>query len=301
MSNFKTFKIGNVELGGDLGELPTTLIGSIFYEKHKIVSDAKEGVFDKERAKELVLEQESLSSKTSNPHMVDVVGLTEKAIKRYIEFIADVTDAPILVDSTLPSVKLAGVRKACELGILDRVIYNSLSCFAKDEELSSLRDYGVKSAVLLAYNPNNAWAEGRIEVLKGSEGTAGLLSIASKAGVENVLVDVAVLDVPSIGIATEAIKLVKKEFGLPCGGGPLNAVLEWRRVKEISDVAKDVCSATAVALMQFAGANFILYGPIEKAKVVFPSAAMVDAIVAYSSRIKGIKTRTKEHPLYKIF
>jgi len=53
--------------------------------------------------------------------------------------------------------------------------------------------------------------------------------------------------------------------------------------------------------MQYAGANFIVYGPIERSEVVFPAAAMTDAIIAYNVRIHGIKTKTKNHPLFKIF
>jgi len=301
LSETKVFKVGNVEISSKAGELPTVLIGSIFYEHHKIVTNAREGLFDREKAKELVKVQEDLSDKTGNPCMIDVVGLTERAMEQYISFILDQTDVPILVDSTLPSVKIAGIKQAYELGASDRVVYNSLSCYVKDEEIKAIREYKIKSAILLAYNPNNAWPEGRVEILKGSERMRGLLNIANEAGIEVPLIDVAVLDVPSIGIAMEAIKLVKEEFNLPCGGGPLNAVLEWKKSREISDVASAVCGATSVALLQSVGANFILYGPIEKAKQVFPAAAMVDAIIAYAARIKGVRTKTKNHPLYKIF
>ena len=301
MSEVRQLKIGNVELGGLPGELPTVLIGSIFYEGHRIVEDAKKGVFNKERAKELVAVQEELSQKTGNPHMVDVVGITEEAIEKFVSFIVDITEAPILIDSSLASVKIAGIRCAHELGASNRIVYNSISCYVKEEELKAIVDYDVKSAVLLAYNPNNVLPEGRVEILKGLCGFKGLLKLASESGVENLLVDVAVLDVPSIGIALDAIKLVREEVRLPCGGGPLNAVLEWRKAKELSEHAHRVCGASSVALLQLAGASFVLYGPIERAKEVFPAAAMVDAIVAYEARFKGVKTKSKNHPLYKIF
>ena len=90
MSEVRRLKIGNVELGGLPGELPTVLIGSIFYEGHRIVEDAKKGVFNKERAKELVAVQEELSQKTGNPHMVDVVGIAEEAIEKFVSFIVDI-------------------------------------------------------------------------------------------------------------------------------------------------------------------------------------------------------------------
>ena len=41
----RDFTIGDVRLGGRCGEIPTVLIGSIFYMKHKIVKDAQTGSF----------------------------------------------------------------------------------------------------------------------------------------------------------------------------------------------------------------------------------------------------------------
>lgn len=153
----------------------------------------------------------------------------------------------------------------------------------------------------MAYNPRNVWPVGRIEILKGDYSRKGLLKVAEEAGIEKPLIDTAVLDAPSIGLAAQATALVKSEFGLPCGGGPVNAVSEWKRVKELGAYAKSVCTANAVAIMQYAGANFILYGPIDKADVVFPAAAMTDALIAYNARTHGIKIKTKNHPLFKIF
>ena len=259
MSEVKQLKIGDVELGGLPGELPTVLIGSIFYEGHRIVEDPIKGVFNKEKARELIAAQEELSQKTCNPHMVDVIGVSEEAIEKFVSFVIESTKAPILIDSTLASVKIAGIRCAYELGASNRVIYNSISCYVKEEELKAIRDYDVKSAILLAYNPNNVLPEGRIEVLRGSSDFKGLLKLAEESGIENPLIDVAVLDVPSIGIALEAIKLVRDEVKLPCGGGPLNAVLEWKKARELSEHAHKVCGATSVALLQLAGASFVLY------------------------------------------
>jgi tetrahydromethanopterin S-methyltransferase subunit H len=171
-----------------------------------------------------------------------------------------------------------------------------------DQEIAELKNIGAKSAVLLGYNPRNVRPQGRIELLRGDENAKGLLEYAKDAGIQNILVDTAVLDVPSIGMATESIKLVKREFGLPCGGGPLNAVLEWKRITELGENARRTCAATAVTAMVHAGASWVLYGPIHNSDVVFPPVAMVDSIVAYTnSRMRVISVKAKNHPLYKIF
>ncbi len=297
----QVFRIGKVDVGGQPGELATVLIGSIFYQRHKIVEDAEEGIFEKGDAEKLINKQEALSDKTGNPHMVDVVGLTSKAILKYLDFVAGITDAPILVDSTSADVKIAGIKYAEEVGLLDRIIYNSLTHHTREAEVRNLQDMEVKSAVLMAYNPINPWPEGRIDLLKGNSSKKGLLRISKDAGIKNILIDTAILDVPSIGLAAEATYLVKREFGLPSGGGPLNAILEWKKVKELGPHAKTVCSASAAVAMQYAGADFIFYGPIEKAGVVFPAVAMIDGIIAYTARRHNIKTKTDVHPLYRVF
>lgn len=297
----KILEIGGVHVGGQPGEFATILIGTIFYEGHKIVDDAERGLFDRGKAEELIKRQEELSDKTGNPHMVDVVGSTSSAIQAYIDFVSNVTDAPIFVDSTYTDVKIAGIRYAAETGLLDRTVYNSITYHVNPAEIEALKGLDVRSAVILAYNPKNVRPMGRIELLRGSPSKEGLLKIADATGIKNILVDTAVLDVPSIGWAAEAAYLVKKHFGLPSGGGPSNAVLEWKRISELGRYAKNLCMANAAVAMQQAGANFILYGPIGKADSIFPAVAMIDAITAYTARLDGTKPKMKEHPLYKIF
>lgn len=297
----KIFEIGKVRLGGQPGELPTVLIGSIFYEGHKIVENPIIGIFNKDAAERLLNKQEEMSERAGNPCMVDVVAMTQQAIEKYIDFVAEMTDVPMLIDSSSADVKISGVKYCKEIGLTERVVYNSINYHTNDAEAKNLKDSNVKAAVILAYNPQNVWPIGRVEILKGNSSQKGLMKIAEEANIEKPLIDTAVLDVPSMGLAAEAAVLVKREFGLPCGAGPVNAVSEWKKVKELGDYAKNVCIANAVTTMQYAGASFILYGPIEKSEVVFPAAAMTDAIIAYNARIHGVKIKIKDHPLFKIF
>lgn len=298
----KEFTIGSIKVGGQPGELPTVLIGTIFYEGHKIVKDPMKGDFNKERAEELIKRQEELSELTGNPHMTDIVGLSEKSIIKYIDFVADVTDAPFLIDSAAMHVKIAALKYVAETGLLGRTVYNSISVYVKEEELKAIRESGLKAAIILAHNPTNVWPEGRIKLLKGNKKERGLLDRALKeANIEKPLIDVSVLDVPSIGLAVETIKLVKDFFGLPSGAAPLNAVLEWRRVNDYGKIAKKACAAGSLITVQMGGADFIFYGPIRHAEVVFPVCAMTDAIIAYRAMRHGIRPKVKNHPLYKIF
>ncbi len=305
MGSFKKeqqiFDIGKIKIGGQPGELPTVLIGTIFYEGHSVVENAVKGIFNKNRAEELLNKQSEISDKTTNPYMIDIFALTPKAMQKYIEFVADITDAPILVDSGFANVKISGIKYINEIGLKNAVVYNSLNWHFTDDEIKNLKENKIDAIIILAYNPQNIWPQGRIDILKDNFSKKGLLRLVNEAGIEKPLIDVVVLDVPSIGLAIEAVSLIKNEFGLPCGAGPVNAISEWKSIKKLGLYAKTVCIANAVTTMQFAGANFVFYGPIEKSEIIFPAAAMTDAIITYNSKFHGIKPITDKTPLYTIF
>jgi len=42
----KIFEVGKAKIGGQLGELPTVLTGSIFHEGHRMVKNENLGIFD---------------------------------------------------------------------------------------------------------------------------------------------------------------------------------------------------------------------------------------------------------------
>jgi len=293
-SEQRVFKIAGVEVGGLPGERPTVLIGSIFYHGHKIVRDERRGEFDREAAEKLLKDQEELSDKTGNPCMVDVVASTGEAMKKYLEFVSDVTDVPILVGGAIASVRLEGVRYAGEVGLIDRVVYNSLVPNAKPEELEGVREAGVRSAVLLTFSPRRFTTASRIEAAKQ------LLETARKLGVEKVMVDTCTLDIPSLGMSCKAIQVIKDELGVPAGCGAHNAVSMWRGLKpKFGRRAVKPAIASSCVMAASVGADFILYGPIKEAKIVFPAVAMVDAAYGYLVMESGGRL-DRSHPLFRI-
>ena len=199
--------IGGFKVGGQPGEQPACVIPSIFYDGHKIVSDPLKGEFDKQQAETLINHAEELSEKTGNPFFVDVMGTTAEAITKYIDFVTDKTSVPFLVDSISREAKLQAVAHIQKVGLIEKAIYNSINFLSAPQELDALRDAGVQSAVLLAYDSKGNREAVLPDLLKAAEG----------AGIKNVLVDTAVLQVPSIGAAGKAICAVKEKFGLPAG------------------------------------------------------------------------------------
>jgi len=290
----KVFQIGRVKIGGKPGHAPTVLIGTLFYNKHYILKDEMKGEFDREEAEKLIKKQEEFSDKTGNPHMLDVVGATPEALNRFLDFVAGVTDAPILLDGVSAGIRIAGLDYVQEHGLKDRVIYNSLLPDYKKEELEKIKEVGIKSSVLLAFNTKEFTTEGRIKAVRE------LLPVASSVGIEKPIIDTAVIDIPSLGMACRAIYQLKNEFGLPVGSGAHNAVGTWKGLKKKMGVqAKDPSMATACAITVAAGANFILYGPIEFADYMFPTIAMVDAAYAQLA-IEGGAMPDPKHPIFKI-
>lgn len=68
----KIYGIDGLKIGGQPGQLPTVMIGSIFYHKDKIVADAKTGNFDRNKAEEILSAEQEISARTGNPRIVDV-------------------------------------------------------------------------------------------------------------------------------------------------------------------------------------------------------------------------------------
>jgi len=296
----EVFDIGGIKIGGQPGELPTILVGSIFHEGHKIVKDRFSGVFDKAEAERLINVQEEMSDKTGVPCMLDVVGENSKSLIKHIEFVANITDSPLLINGPSASVRVETANHMREIGLQERIVYTSINYTLNEWEIRAIKETKVKAAIIQAFNPRNPYPDGMIQILKGSPGKEGLVAEALRAGIEKPLILMPVLDVPSISFAARGIYLAKENLGLPTGSAPIGVVGKWSKIKGLEDNAKIACRSGALALIQTMGANFIIYGSIAKAKYIFPISAMIDAIIAYHARSLGIKPLVKSHPLYSI-
>ncbi len=292
----KVYRIGNVEIGGQPGERPTVLIGSLFFAGHAIVRDRHKGLFDEAKARALLEREGAMAEETGNPRMVDVIGDTGEALIHCLDFVAAHCDAPLLVDSPDPQARLEAVRHFCGSDVMPRLIYNSIDEHCTDEEAATLRECGVKSAVLLALSSRAVRPADRLTLLRDC-----LLPAAERAGIENILVDTGVLDIPSVGWAAQAVRLVKEELGYPAGCAPANAIYLWHKLRAKGTPAFEAASSVVVTLPQSLGANFVFYGPMRNAPWAYPAAAAMDAMIAYVGRLNGVRPVVKSHPLYRIF
>lgn len=277
----KIYEIDKIKLGGQPGENPTVLIGSIFYHGHKIVLNEKKGIFNKESAEKLIKLQEEFSDKTGNPYMLDVVGSTKKAMEKFINFISDNTEAPFLIDSPSVDVKISGVKYAMEVGLKKRIVYNSIIPESEPKELEAIKEAGVENVIVLAYKGGAITSEDRIKAI------TEFLPRVEEAGIVKPIIDTYVFDIPSLSLATKAIVDIKRETGFPCGCGAHNAISTWMGFrKRMGDQAIKTCAVTVNITPIILGADFILYGPIEDCKYIFPSVYAINTSYKYLYKLQ---------------
>jgi len=284
-----------VSIGGALGENPTVLVGSIFYNKQKSLDFNEEtGEFNRGEAEKLMKAQEEFADKTGLPCMLDVVLPSKKWIDKLLDFVDSVGATPIFLDAPSADIRMEALDYAKQVGILDKCVYNSVTPESKFDEFDKIKEVGLKAAVLLAYNTRDMTAAGRVNAIKQ------ILPLAAQSNIEKILIDTCVLDVPTLGSAFKAIFDLKNELGYPAGCGAHNAIGTWRGLKKKMGMqAVKPCSAVANAFTIAAGADWILYGPVEDAPFVFPAVAMVNAAFAQLHMEKGrIPGRT--HPIFRI-
>jgi len=298
------YEIGCLKIGGQPGELPTVLIGNLFYKGMPEVTNHKEGYFDKRKVMKWIRLAEKFSEKSGVPHLLDLMAMYPEAIRNYLSFITERTSNPFMIDGANPETRMAALGLVKELGLQENVIFNGIDVKTRRDELEAIRDSGINAAVIMTHNESDYSPEGRLSMLKGSTDQIGLLAIAEKAGIGKTLVDTVVYDIPSISYAAKAIKLVKEELGCPAGCSPANATYDWKSKLGDSILREGFAASNASAhtIAQCSGADFLIYGPIKQVKNMIPAVAINDAIIAYfTQRQLGVKPITKDHPLHKIF
>jgi len=275
-----------VKIGGQPGELPTVLAGTIFYNRHEIVEDATKGLFDRAAAEKLVNLQEAGSEETGNPHLVHIFGTTHKSITRYIDFVSEITDAPFLIDSQEGNVRAYAAEYVSEVGLADKAIYNSINMSINQSEIEALTLSDIDSSIILGFNATDSSIVGRMELLENGGGLLeeGLLKVADKCGIINKLIDPSITPMGhGAGVALRMTIAAKAKWGHPTGSGIHNVPSSWNwlnKKKEKDPILYKICDIGSTCLQQAAAGDFILYGPIENAPYIFPMAAMSDIIIS---------------------
>lgn len=297
--------VAGVQVGGQPGEYPTVLAGTIFYGGHSIIEDEKAGVFDKDKADALIKEMEEMSDVTGNPCIVQTFGQTPEAIVKYLEFVGEVTDAPFMIDSTSAEAKIAGSKFAHDAGLADRAIYNSINMASEQTELDAIRDTDISASIVLGFNPMEPGVEGKINIWEngGSVLDNGLLAMSEDCGITKPFMDVAITPLgQGAGPACRTSFAVKSKWGYPVGSGIHNVPSAWdwlREYKKDHPEAWPVCDVGSNLIQQTVGGDFVLYGPIENSKMAFPACGMADIFISEAASDIGTEP-IEEHPFFKL-
>ena len=300
MLNFETeqklVQIGNLKLGGQPGENPIVLIGTVFYAKHAALLNEKTGEIDKNLTEQELNSFTKVIEDTKLQGIIDVIGSYPDALIKQCEFIADNVEYPFLVDGLNDSSRIPAMEGLHEIGLLDRAILNSIDENTNDESLEKLKEIGVKNAVLLTFGNRYIFPQQKLKFLKEI-----LIPKAQKANIENYIVDTAVLDLPSISINFETAGLVKKELGLPSGFAPANAIYGWNFVKKYGEAARCGAIASIMTYCASAPSDFILFGPIKFAKCIIPAISLISGVNCYYRKRILRKKISEKTPLNAIF
>lgn len=293
-SKQKTYTISNVKVGGEVGLVPTVMIGSIFYNGHIIIKDPIKGIFNKKIAESQIRRVEEASDLTGLSTMFDLIADNSVAAENYLNFVFDTSELPILIDVVDEKALIESLKYASEQEMIERIIINSLSPHTDDKVYETVKEVGCRNAILLLYSSKYMFSSNKNPVLDN------MLPKVIESGIQNILVDTAVIDIPSLGLALKSINRIKDKYGYPSGCGAHNAVSSWKRLHEkYSMKAASIAIGVTSALPIAAGADFVFYGPIRNAETVYPSIAMIDA--AYSQQIIEKRIRImRNHPRYKI-
>lgn len=290
----KIYNIGGFKIGGQPGQHPTVLMGSIFYKGDRLVFDESAGEFDRIGALACIRKAETICRKTNIPLVVDIVGASEAAMRSYVQFVGEKTELPFLIDGTTQAVRLAGAEMAASLGLHGRAIFNCIGPETKSGEMEILKKLKLRTTIVMLVNTKKPTCQGRVDIAEE------LIEKAQAADFSQLLLDTAVLDIVEPGPAGKAIWILKDKFGYPCGCSPThNARDRWKTAAAYDALGQIAAKTSLATSLQLLGADFFMYD-IKQTEII-PAMGMVDAIIAYTAIQYGVKPDSKRHPLYTMF
>ena len=272
----KVCNIAGLKVGGQPGENPPLLIGNMFQKGDVIIESRKKREFNRRQAEERIHEMERLSQETGVPGMVALVANTLDEMKTYVDFWVSVTDMPFAVDIWMQKTRLAAARYIADLGLQDRLLYNSITPWDEDIEaqVMELKELGIKHVVVQVFDVENKSSSGRLKSLEC------LLPVLEKGDFESVLVDTAAMNLPALSLSLKANHIIKKKYGLPCGFAPSNGSYMWRKVASESQRAMFPAIDAAVHAVSSLLSDFLFYGPMSGTQRVFASVAAASSMMA---------------------
>ena len=293
----KVFNIGGIKVGGQPGENAPLLIGNMFQKGDILLENRKERKFNKSGAEERIREMERITQETGVPGMVAMVANTPDEMKTYVDFFISVTDMPFAIDIWAEKTRVAAARYIAELGIQDRVLYNSITPWDKDIEgqVAELKELGIKHIVIQVFDEEDKGPNGRIKSLQK------MLPLVERGNFESILVDTSVMSLPFTAFSLVANRLIKQQFGLAVGCAPSNGTYMWKKSVGEEGASKFPAVDAAIEAITAMGSDFIFYGPMTGTSRVFAAVAATTSLLATLAYAEGAPLPSKVHPLNLLF
>jgi tetrahydromethanopterin S-methyltransferase subunit H len=293
-------EIGGVRMGGQPGETPTVLLGTLFYAGQFATYDDEARRTIESQVRTLV----DLWDETGNPGLVDLFVARREHLERNVDALLEVADwhSPFSLDVPESSVRTEALAYLDEAGLSDRVILNSVNLGITDPERQALADHPPAGAIVLGYNPKNTNTDGRLRILRDGDGMVegGLLDLARSACGDNLLLDTAATPFGNgAGENLRSVPVFKNAFGLPTGLAIHNTVESWRYIRnrrKTDPAAYERCDMAANALPPLLGADWLIFGPLDNAPKVYPVIAMVDTFVSEAAEDYFSVAPGDDHP-----
>ena len=289
-------KIGKATIGGPLGSHTGLLVGSIFYDKHSLVTDAFAGTFDAEKAGKLIDRVNGLSERYGVQMAFDVIAASPEAMEKFIEFTAARTTLPFMINASETDVHIAGLECADRLGLLDRVIFASLNEDTEPEILEALGRHKPACVMILANDVGNPTPDGSCEMIERV-----FRPMLDEIGVATPLVDLGAMDPPSVGISMRGITAVRQRFGYPAGCAFSNCFPQWTGLRDLGKDWVNLSLATALVTCRAAGGDFLHYGIIEKAAMAAHVAGSAEVFYGFAAQELDGHQLPDGHALLKMF
>ncbi len=295
----KVCQIGPWKVGGQPGDNPPLLVASMFHKGDRILGKRKAGEFDRDKATAYIKRQEELSEQTGIPAITAMVANSADEMKRYVDFFTGLSDKPFAIDMWMQDPRIEAVKYVSELGMMDRLVYNSITPWDKDipGQVATLKELGLKHVVVQVYDDNDPTPQGRVNSFRKMMGMIG------EDTFETILVDTSVMNLPATSFSSVANRMIKEEFGVPSGLASSNGTFMWKAAREMwgADGFSSMNVAGQAAATMF-WCDIIFYGPQVIAPRIFPavvSATLMLAMFVYNET--GKLPTNPNHPLYKFF
>lgn len=295
----KVCQIGPWKVGGQPGDNPPLLISSMFHKGDRLLESRKEGTFNKAKATDYIKRQEELSEQTGIPSVTAMVANTADEMKHYIDFFTSLSDKPFAIDMWVQQPRIDSVKYVAELGLIDRLVYNSITPWDKDipAQVAQLKELGVKHVVVQVYDEEDPTPQGRVKSF------GKMMDMIGEDTFESILVDTSVMNLPATSFSAVANKMIKEKYGVPAGLASSNGTFMWKAAREMwgSD-GFSAMNTAAQAASTMLWSDLIFYGPQVTAPRVFP--AVVSAVLMLSTLVyheTGRLPSNPDHPLYKFF